>query len=377
MIASLALVLALASTSSTSSETLPAASTAQKLEDLIANGKAEQAVKDGRVAVAAHPNDVPIRLALARALAAQARHVNRLVNVKLSKDDVARGQAELKDTDLSGATLQVTYDPALFDEAMGQLDAAIKIAPYREDLRVFQCFLLTDNGMVDRAYAAIVDTFAHLTRTPVLAKTMTAYGAERAKRGDAEGAVKLLTPVAKAFSNDPAILVDYANVLTRVGKKTEAYAAFDRATELAPKEVLFARKKAVGAMLLRDYKRAQPAFDTAFRLGHDPGDQFASYAAAYGIDPKASTSLMRELGTPSPTTDPAVADLANSFALAGTAGGGSKEAMTLARTLVGQQQYLFAIPVLDRAVKANPKNAEAASLLKGTFKALGCESLAK
>jgi hypothetical protein len=124
MIASLVFALALTSTSTptsgVSSATLPAASIAQKLENLIADGKADQAVKDGRVAVAAHPNDVPIRLALARALAAQARRVNRVVNVKMSKDDVARGEAQLTGADLGAATVTVTYDDALFEEALAQ-----------------------------------------------------------------------------------------------------------------------------------------------------------------------------------------------------------------------------------------------------------------
>ena len=51
-------------------------------------------------------------------------------------------------------------------------------------------------------------------------------------------------------------------------------------------------------MLLRDYPRARTAFDAAFRLGRGVADELASFAAAYGVDPKASALLMRELGTP-------------------------------------------------------------------------------
>jgi tetratricopeptide (TPR) repeat protein len=130
-------------------------------------------------------------------------------------------------------------------------------------------------------------------------------------------------------------------------------------------------------MLLRDYRRAQGAFDAAFRLGHGIADQFASYVAAYGVDPAGGAAMMRELGTPTPSSDASVLDLANAFARAGKAGAGSTEAMTLARSLVSSQQYLFAIPVLDRALQAQSKNADAKTMLGDTYRALGCPALAK
>jgi Flp pilus assembly protein TadD len=351
--------------------------TAPQIEKLIQDGKADEAIKSGRPAVAAHPDDVDLRLALARALAAKARHANRVVNVKLSKEDIDRGEAELKGVNLGAATPRIDYDAALLDEALLHLDYGIKRAPQREDLRVFQCFLLTDSGRIDRAKAAISSTLGALPKTPALAKTMTAYGAERAKRGDAEGGAALLAPVAAAFPDDPAILVDYANVLTRLGRKPEAYAAFDRVTELAPKEARYVRTKAVGAMLLRDYRRARTAFDAAFQLGHSVADQFSSYAAAYGVDPKAAAPLMTGLGAPAASSDPALADLANSFARAGTAGAASKDAMALAKSLMDSKQFLLAIPVLDRAILARPKNTEAKTMLKTAYRELGCASLAK
>jgi tetratricopeptide (TPR) repeat protein len=351
--------------------------TAPQIEKLIQDGKADEAIAKGRPAVVAHPDDVDRRLALARALAAKARHANRVVNVKLSKEDIDRGEAQLRGVNLGAAVPRIDYDAALLDEAIVHLEYGIKRAPEREDLRVFQCFLLTDAGRIDRAKAAITATLGALPKTPALAKTMTAYGAERAKRGDSEGGAALLAPVASAFPNDPAILVDYANVLTRLGRKPEAYAAFDRVTELAPREVRYARTKAVGAMLLRDYRRAQSAFDAAFQLGHGVADQFASYAAAYGTDPKGTAPLMRSLGAPAASSDPSVADLANSFARAGTAGAGSKEAMALAKSLLDAQQFVLAIPVLDRAIQARPKDAEAKTMWKTTFRELGCASLAK
>jgi tetratricopeptide (TPR) repeat protein len=356
--------------------TVAAAATAPQIEKLTQDGKADEAMEQGRAAVAAHPDDVDLRLALARALAAKARRSNRVINAKLTKKDIDRGELKLEGVDIDKSVRRIDYDSGLFEEAMLHLEFGIKRAPQREDLRVFQCFLLTDAGHIDRAKAAISSTLDALPKTPALAKTMTAYGAERAKRGDAAGGAALLAPVASAFPKDAAILVDYANVLTRLGRKSEAYAAFDRVTALAPREVRYVRTKAVGAMLLRDYPRARAAFDAAFRLGRDGGDQFASYAAAYGIDPKASAVLMRELGAPAASSDPSVANLANDFARAGTAGAASGEAMTLARKLVASQQFVFAIPVLDRALRARPKNVEAKTMLQTAFRELGAGPLA-
>jgi tetratricopeptide (TPR) repeat protein len=373
LLLSLALSLATIPASSAGGATANAA----QVEKLTQDGKADEAIQKGRAAVNAHPDDVDLRLALARALAAKGRKASRVVDAALSKDDVARGEAKLTGVDLSAAKLRVDYDPALFEEAILHLEFGIGKSPKREDLRVFHCYLLTDAGRIDRAKSAIASALAALPKTPALAKTMTAYGAERAKRGDAEGGAALLAPVTQAFPGEAAIFVDYANVLTRLGRKADAYAAFDRATQLAPNDLRTMRTKAIGAMLLRDYKRAQTTFDAAFRLGRGVADEFASYAAAYGIDPKASALLMRELGTPAPSSDASVVDLANAFRRAGTSGAASEDAMTLARQLVAAQQFVFAIPVLDRAIQANPKNTEAKTLLKTTFRELGCEQLGK
>ena len=353
------------------------AATAPQVEKLTQDGKADEAMEKGRTAVAAHPDDVDLRLALARALAAKARKVNRVLDMTMSQKDIDRGELKLEGVDLGAAKRRVDYDTGLFEEAILHLESGIKRAPQREDLRVLLCFLLTDAGSIDRAKAAIAGALVALPKTPALAKTMTAYGAERAKRGDPAGGAALLAPVASAFPKDAAILVDYANVLTRLGRKSEAYAAFDRVTELAPREVRYARTKAVGAMLMRDYRRARTAFDAAFRLGHGAADQFASYAAAYGVDPKGSAELMGELAVPAAASDPSMTDLADAFARAGKAGAASKDAMTLARTLLNSQQFVFAIPVLDRAIQSNPKNVEAKTMLKTAFRELGCEPLAK
>jgi tetratricopeptide (TPR) repeat protein len=355
----------------------PASSTtAAQVEKLTADGKADDEVEKGRAAVAAHPDDVDLRLALARGLAAQARHVNRQVNVKVSKEDIARGEVAVPAAQLGDAPVKIDYDSGPFEEAMLHLDFGIKRAPQRQDLRVFQCFLLTDAGRIERAKGAITAALTALPKTSALATTMAAYGAERAKRDDPEGAAELMAPVAAAFPGNASILV-YGNVLTRLGRKPDAFATLDRAVKLAPADVRIVRTKAVSAMLLRDFKRAQGGFDAAFRLGRGIPDQFASYAAAYGLDPAGASVMMRELGTPSPSSDAAVIDLANAFVRAGKAGASSSEAMTLARNLVTSEQYLLAIPVLDRALKASPANADAKSLLAKSYRELGCPRLAK
>jgi tetratricopeptide (TPR) repeat protein len=382
MTAVLALALALATIPQASAPAQPKApakapvATGAQIEQLISDGKAAEAVTQGRLAAAAHPDDPGIHLALARAIGPTARKASRQVNVALSKEDTARGEVRVEDADLHSATLKVEYDPALFEEAVGQAEFAIRLAPQRLDIRAFHCFLLTDAGRIDRAQAAITSALAALPKNAYTAKAMTAFGAERAKRGDPAGGAELLAPVAKAFPNDAAIQIDYANVLTRLGKKYESYEAFDRAMLLAPKDPKYARTKAIGAMLLRDYRRARSTFDIAFRLGHDVSDEFASYAAAYGLDPKGSAMLMHELGTQSPSADAAVVDLANAFARAGDAGASSKEAMALARSLLASQQYVFAIPVLDRAIRLKPGDTEATTMLKTAYRELGCEPLA-
>ncbi len=353
----------------------PATASAAEIEKLTIDGKAQDAVLKGRAAVAARPDDIDLRLALARGLGASARKVKRLVNVPLSEQDVAKGTAAVSAAELANAPSTVEYDPAMFEEAILHLNFGIAHAPARKDLRVLQCFLLTDAGRIDQAKIAIGAALRTLPKDPALAATMAAYGAERAKRGDPAGGATLLAPVAEAFPKDPTVLVDYANVLTRCGRKTEANATFDRVTVLAPHDVRFMRTKAVSAMLLRDYKRAQSSFDAAFREGRDAADQFASHVAAYGLDPTIAGKSMHQLGT-SASTDPSVASLANQFALAATKGAGSKDAIVLARTLASAERYVFAIPVLDRALKADAGNADAKTMMKEAYTALGCPALA-
>lgn len=350
---------------------------AARVEALVGAGKLDEAIEAGRSSVTAHPDDVDLRLALARALAAKARHFDHVVNVKLSEADLAKGQVKVPGGSLADTPLQIGYDAGLFEEAVLHLDAGIARGPRREDVRVFKCFLLTDAARVERAKSAIVEALASLPKTPALAKTMVAFGVERVKRGDLAGGVTLMRPVADAFPAEADIQSDYGNALTRLGRATEAFAAFDRAAAAAPKDVRTARTRATAAMLLRDYPRARSAWNAVYSLTRVDGDGLAAAAAAYAIDPKNSVALFRELSSPSPSSNKGLADVANLFALAGTAGPGSEAAVGLARGLVQGGQLVLAIPVLDRARKAAPANREVGALLEKVYGDLGCGELAK
>jgi hypothetical protein len=83
--------------------TLAALATAPQVEKLTQDGKADDAIEQGRAAVAAHPDDVDLRLALARALAAKARQSKRVINADLTKEDIERGEATLSGVDLKNA----------------------------------------------------------------------------------------------------------------------------------------------------------------------------------------------------------------------------------------------------------------------------------
>ena len=356
---------------------LLAAASPAEIDKLAKAGKIDDAIAQGRAAAAERPEDAETRMALARALATKSRRFNHVVNVKVSEEDLKKGEVKIPGANLGDSPLRPGYDASLFEEAQINLDAAIAAAPKRVDARALKCFLLTDAGRIDRAKAAIVDALAALPESRETATTLIAFGAERAKKDDLEGGAQLMAPVAAAFPGLPEIQSDYGNLLTRLGRKREADAAFDRAIAAAPNDERTARTRAVAAMLLRDYPRARGAFDALFRAKRSPNDQFASAAAAYGVDPKAAIDVMRSLSAPAAGADKAMSDLANLYALAGTAGAGSEAAMSLGRKLVASQQLVIAIPVLDRAAAANPKNAEAKKLLAQVYRDLGAPGLAK
>src|SRR5262249_50786132 len=152
-----------------------------EVDALVRAGKIEEAIDKGRAAISQHPDDVDLRLVTARVLGGKARRFNHVVNVKLSQADLDKGQIALPAGKLDDTPLQISYDAGLFEEAILNLDEGIKRAPKREDVRVFKCFLLTDASRVDRAKVAIQETLDALPHTPDLAKTMTAFAAERTK----------------------------------------------------------------------------------------------------------------------------------------------------------------------------------------------------
>ncbi|HJQ97370.1 MAG TPA: hypothetical protein VJ826_03595, partial [Candidatus Polarisedimenticolaceae bacterium] len=355
--------------------TARAAAPSAEIDGLAKAGKLDEAIAKGRAATSDKPNDPDLRLVLARALASKARRFNHVVNVKVSQQDLERGEVKVPNPNLGDTPLRPGYDASLFEEAQLNLDAGIAAAPKREDLRAFKCFLLTDAARIDRARAAIAASIGALPNTDQTAKTFIAFGAERAKKDDLPGAAELMAPVAAAFPRNGAVQADYGNVLTRLGRKRDADAAFDRAIAAAPGDERTARTRATAAMLLRDYPRARGAFDDLFRAKRGVQDQFASAAAAYGIDPKGSVDLMKALAVPSASADKAVTELAYQYSLAGKAGPGSAAALSLGRSLVASQQLVLAIPVLDRAVQANPKSDEARKLLAKVYADLGAPGL--
>lgn len=366
----------LLATLTVSAPTPPAALGAAKVEALIRDGKLDEAIAGGRAGVLAHPDDVDLRLALARALSAKARRFDHVLHVAVTDDSLKKGEVTIPAKEADKAPIKISYDAGMFEEAIVHLDAGIKKAPAREDLRVLKCFLLTDAGRIDRARAAIENALGALPKTPKLAKTMIAYGVERAKRGDLQGGVRLMAPVAAAFPGDGNIQSDYGNALTRLGRKDDAYAALDLAVKDAPKDVRTARTRATSAMLLRDFPRARQSWDAVYRLTKLDGDNLASAAAAYAIDPKASVALFRDLSEPAPSGNSGVEQVAHLFDLAGTAGPGSVAAMSLAKSLVDAKQPVLAIPLLDAAIRAKPGDTEAKTLLAKVFRMLGCDALA-
>jgi tetratricopeptide (TPR) repeat protein len=351
------------------------ATTAKEVEALVLGGKLDEAVGAGRTAIGKTPDDVDLRLATARALAAKARRFNHVLDVKLTQADLDRGQVAIPPDDLNDAPLQVAYDAGLFEEAILNLDEGIKRAPKREDVRVFKCFLLTDANRIDRAKVAIQETLDALPRNADTAKTMAAFAAERTRRKDAEGGAALLAPVAAAFPTSAAVHVDYGNILTRLNRKQEADAAFDRAARLMPKDARIARTRAIGAMIFRDYKRARSAFDAVYRISGDPQDQMASYVAAYGVDPSVAVPLIQTLAAQA-SGEGVSDDIAALFAGAGTKGPASPEAMTLAERLVEEKLHVLVIPVLDRAIRANPNLGDAKTMITKVYADLGCPRLA-
>jgi tetratricopeptide (TPR) repeat protein len=343
------------------------------IEGLIAAGKLDEAIAAGRAGVAQAVDDVDLRYALAKALAAKGRRTERIVN--LPKES-ANATLRLTAADLKNADLSVGYDAALFEEAVLHLGEALRRAAGRKDIRMTQCFLLTDGARIERAAAALREAIRTLPAEPRLPEELARFGAERTKRGDASGGATLLGIVAQAYPAHAEIQADHGFSLARLGRRDEALAALDRAAALKPKNVSLLRRRAIAALILRDYARAQTAYDAAFAASRDDQDRFGAAVAAYGRDPKASAPILRDLATPSPSAAPALVQLAAEFAAAAHDGAASPAAMALAARVAKDGQEVLALPVYDRALAAAPSNTAARRGLAGSYRALGCPAIA-
>jgi tetratricopeptide (TPR) repeat protein len=357
--------------------TAGAASDAAAIDALLQAGKLDEAVAKGRAAVLAKPDDVDVRHAAAKALAARARRVEKVVEVAGTPSDLASGKVKVTREALDAGRITPTYDAAMYEEALLNLGEGLKRAPARKDLRSMQLFLLTDGARIERAAAALREAIAKLPAEPGLPGELARFGAERTRRGDPAGGAQLLRIVADAFPQEAAIRADLGLSLARLGRKEEALAALDRAVSIAPKDLRILRMRATSALILRDYPRARSAYEAAFTAGKQDGDRFAAAVAAYGNDPASSKELFQELAAPSASAPPAMLTLAVDFATAAAQGPGSVAASNLATKVIGAKQELLAIPLLDRYLKAKPTDAQARERLAAVYRALESPSLAE
>lgn len=296
------------------------------IASMLEKGRVDDALAAGRAAVAAEPDDPELRFALAKALAVKARRA-----------------------EMQPARIEVGYDAPLFEEAMLHLGEAIRLAPKRSDLRMFQCLLLTDSARVDRAAAAVRSAARELPHDAATAAELARFGAERGKRGDLEGAARLLAEVAAVYPESAPVQADYGMTLARLGRGVDALRALDRAVAAAPRELPMLRMRATAAMALLEFAKAESAYDAAFAVSRDESDRFGSAAAAYGADPRRGLSRMEELSTAGASAPAGLTDLASRFVRAGRAADPAKAALDLARALRAEGQPLLAVPLLHRA----------------------------
>lgn len=351
--------------------------TASDIESLVRAEKFEEAVARGREAVGAEPEDPDLRLALARALAAKARRLERVLAPGVKAEDVTVGPLELRNfASVGPSSLEVVYEADAFEEAIVHLDEGIRRAPRRKDLRFAKIYLLTDAGRIPRAAAAIREAISALPRSEGLADELASFGAERARRGDDSGAAALLGLVASAFPDDPEVQADYGFTLGRLGKKAEAFRALDRAAGLAPKDLRLLRMRANVAVVYREFARAMASFQAAFTASRDDLDRVGAAVAAYGVDPASSEPLFQEIAGPAPSGAAGAQELAARFLEVIAKGPASAEAVALARELASASMEILALPLLERAVAADPKLGEARAMLAEIYRALRYERLA-
>jgi tetratricopeptide (TPR) repeat protein len=296
------------------------------IDALVDQGRVDDALAAGRAAVAVEPEDAELRFALAKALAVKARRA-----------------------EMQPERIEVGYDAPLFEEAILHLGEAIRLAPKRADLRMFQCLLLTDSARIERAAAAVRSAARELPHEASTATELARFGAERGKRGDLEGAARLLGEVASAYPEIAPVQADYGMTLARLGRGVDALRALDRAVAAAPKELPMLRMRATAAMALLEFAKAESSYDAAFAVSRDESDRFGSAAAAYGGDRARGLSRMEELSAPGASAPAGLADLASRFVRAGRAADPGKAEADLGRDLRAQGQPLLAVPLLHRA----------------------------
>jgi tetratricopeptide (TPR) repeat protein len=346
------------------------------IESLVKEGKLDEAVTAARAAVQAKPDDPDARLAAAHALAAKARHIERVVDVNVKAADVKAGRVVIPkySTDMP-TRLEVGYDSAMFEEALLHLSEGIRRAPQRKDLRLNQIYLLTDASRIDRAATALREAIAALPRSPGLAEELEAFGAERAKRNDAEGGAILLGIVAMAFPASGQVQADYSFTLARLGRKREAFAAMDHATA-ATADLKTHRMAATVGLVLRDFSRAHASYTAAYAISNAEEDHLGAAVSSYGVDPTAASAELLRMAQPAASSDPSVVPLAAMFLKAAEDGPLSSTTIDLAKNLIANHQEMLAIPLLDRILVAKPGHPEATKLLADLYDGLGCPKLA-
>jgi tetratricopeptide (TPR) repeat protein len=354
------------------------ASSPSDLEALIKAGKLDEAVTAGRAAVEASPSNPDLRVALAHALAAKGRTVRRVVATTVDAKDLIAGTATLPRIGPDNPPkIEIAYDPGLLEEAIRQIREAIRLAPTRKDLRLTECYLLMDAGDLDRAADAVRETLAALPHTPELADDLSSYGTERARRGDSRGGLVLLEPVRRAFPDVPSLVADRGFVLAQADRRKEAAAELDRAVKLAPTDLRILRRRATAFMLLLDFKRAREGWQAAFKGGRMDEDRLGAAAAAVAFDPKTAAGELSEQATPAASANPALVELAAELLDAASSSGAAKKNIALAKKLADGGKELLAVPLLHRALRADPGLRDAASQLAVIERKFGFPSVAE
>jgi Flp pilus assembly protein TadD len=337
-----------------------------EIEQLVAEGKLDEAISAAREAVQAHGSDADPHMVLAQALATKGREVIPVVEAEI---DTAAGLRILPFPRPGKNTkIDVIYDPELLEEALAEVRKAIRIAPQRIDLRYSECYLLTDAGLIEKAAAAILRAIERFPDRPEMAPTLASYGNERMIRGDAAGGASLLGVVAAAFPEDAEVLTAYGTALAHTGRREEALLKLDRAAKLGERDASIQRRVGIVNLLCHDFARARTAYLRAHLLSHDTADRFGAAVAQYGLEPGSSRSDFEALAEPSREFDPSSNAVARDFLRAIVR---PDTRMDLARSLVNEQHGLMAIPVLTHLLAQQPDNDDARALMAEIYRDTG------